>query len=175
MAVTCLASSRSKAGEYGFSATVDVVVPALSVTTTGTTPVAASSVACKLICPGLTKERHAVSHLSRRWRRRGTWGSRRSTPPFPRWGWSHKSIATAQLDDVYRTVERNDATGRNGGRLRLSCLDRFRAAATADILVFRAAIARRNPPLGWPPTLPNPRSSDNGRSSALPKRPGPIR
>src|ERR1039458_6748712 len=57
--VTCLVSSRRNEGANGANVTVDVALPLVVVTTTGTLPVVASSGACRLICPGLTYHRYA--------------------------------------------------------------------------------------------------------------------
>src|ERR1022692_2898242 len=57
---TCLVSSRLKDGASGPRVTVEVALPVAVVTTTGTVPVAVSSGACKLICPGLTNQRYAA-------------------------------------------------------------------------------------------------------------------
>jgi hypothetical protein len=63
MAETCLVSRRRKDGELGLNATVVIARPTLVVTTTTTWPVAVSSGACRLICPGLTIERYAALPL----------------------------------------------------------------------------------------------------------------
>ena len=51
--------SRLNAGANSLRVTVDVALPLAVVTTTDTVPLAASSGACKLICPGLTNRRNA--------------------------------------------------------------------------------------------------------------------
>jgi len=47
----------------GSNVTVELAMPALLDTTTGTGPLAVSSGDCKLICSGLTKERYAALPL----------------------------------------------------------------------------------------------------------------
>src|SRR5579862_220330 len=60
MPATCVASSKKKEGPNRANVTVDNALPMPVMITTGTTPVAASSGTCKLICPGLTYERKAA-------------------------------------------------------------------------------------------------------------------
>jgi hypothetical protein len=57
MAAACLLSSNGSEGPNGARVTVDVALPPTDVTTTGTCPVAMSSGAWRLICPGLTYDR----------------------------------------------------------------------------------------------------------------------